>query len=85
LAGTRDFADFAFFEDDFIGPPLIPVAEVVALGFAIEVEFKASSIGSSRPSRARNSFKVNAVVVLGELVSFLTVSAVVAMLEEESL
>ena len=82
-------AGFAFL--DFMGPPLILVVEVVESWVAIEIEFKAGSIGSSRPSRARNSFKVNAVVVLGELVSFLTVSAseavgaaAVAIPEEES-
>jgi hypothetical protein len=64
---------FVLLEDVFAGTLLTAVAELVASLDVFEMGFDAGSIGPSRPSRARSSLKVSAVVVLGDLVSFITV------------
>lgn len=81
-------AGFAPLEVVFAGAFVAALEEGLVLWAVFEVDFDAGPVGSSRPSRARSSFKVHAVVVFGDFVSFLTVSAseaarvaVIAMLE----
>jgi hypothetical protein len=71
----RDLTGFEPLEVVFAGLFVAATEEGLVLRSVFEVEFDAGPVGSSRPSKARSSFTVNAVVVFGDLVSFLTVSA----------
>jgi hypothetical protein len=77
--GTRDLTDFVRWEEvlaEVLAEDLVvDLAEPLPSRRTVEVEFDAGSIGPSKPSRARSSFNVRGVTVLGDLISSLTVSA----------
>ena len=75
FAGREQSMGFALLEA--VLAEVLPAALVIVAPSrsTVAAEVSAGSVGSSELRRARNSFKVNAVVVCGDLVSSLTVSA----------
>ena len=75
FAGTRDLMAFALLETGLAAALPAALAGAAVSRRMCELEPGAGSTGVSEPSKARSSFNVNAVVVLGDWVSSLTVSA----------
>jgi hypothetical protein len=73
--GGRYLTGFARWEEVLAEDLVVGLAEPSPPRRTVELELDAGSVGSSKPSRARNSFNVRGVTVLGDLVSSLTVSA----------
>jgi hypothetical protein len=73
--GGRDLTGFARWEEVLAEDLVVDLAEPLPSRRTVELELDAGSVGSSKPSRARSSFNVRGVIVLGDLVSSLTVSA----------
>jgi hypothetical protein len=89
--GTRDLTGFACWEEVLAEHLVVGLAEPLPSRRTVEVEPDAGSVVSSKPSRARSSFKVRGVTVLGDLVSSLTVSpsedagvSVIAIVERQT-
>jgi hypothetical protein len=75
LAVPRDFAGFARFGAALAESLSAVFAEATASCGIFEEGFGPGLIGTSVPSKARSSFNVKAVVVVGDLVSSFTASA----------
>jgi hypothetical protein len=73
--GGRGLTGFARWEEVLAEDLVVDLAEPLPSRRTVELELDAGSVGSSKPSRARSSFNVRGVIVLGDLVSSLTVSA----------
>ena len=73
--GIWDLTGFACWEEVLAEGLVLGLAEPLPSWRTVEIELDAGSVGSSKPSRARSSFNVRGVTVLGVLVSSLTVSA----------
>ena len=73
--GTWDLMGFARWEEVLVEGLVVGLVEPLPSRRTVEVELDAGSVGSSKPSRARSSFNVCGVTVLGDLVSSLTISA----------
>ena len=73
--GRRDLTGFERWEEVLAEDLAVGLAEPLPSRRTAELELGAGSLGSSKPRRARSSFNVRGVTVLGDLVSSLTVSA----------
>jgi hypothetical protein len=73
--GTRGLTGFARWEEVLAEGLFVGLADPPPSRHTVEVKSDAGLVGSSKPSRARSSFNVRGVTVLGDLVSSLTVSA----------